>query len=80
MKNRCRKVSHVKLRPRPMYKSLLISKMIATASGRKTLASTMASPIRTRIDYQAVGRSALVVQPLPEGALPSYEKKKVKKD
>jgi hypothetical protein len=34
----------------------------------------MANPIRRNLDYQGVGRRAVVVDPLPQGALPVYER------
>jgi hypothetical protein len=38
------------------------------------LGQAMANPIRKNLDYQGVGRKALVVDPLPQGALPLYER------
>ena len=32
------------------------------------------NPIRISLDYQGVGRKLLVVDPLPQGALPVYDK------
>lgn len=32
------------------------------------------NPIRTSLDYQGIGRKLLVVDPLPQGALPVYDK------
>jgi len=34
----------------------------------------MANPIRRNLDYQGVGRRVLVVDPLPQGALPVYDR------
>lgn len=34
----------------------------------------MANPIRVSLDYQGIGRKLLVVDPLPQGALPVYDK------
>lgn len=45
-----------------------------TEEGRVALAQAMANPIRMSLDYQGVGRKLLVVDPLPQGALPVYDK------
>lgn len=55
-------------------KEFLISKALETEEGRAALAQAMANPIRTSLDYQGVGRKLLVVDPLPQGALPVYDK------
>jgi len=55
-------------------KEYLISKALETEEGRMALAQAMANPIRTSLDYQGVGRKLLVVDPLPQGALPVYDK------
>lgn len=55
-------------------KEYLIAKALETDEGRSALAQAMANPIRTSLDYQGVGRKLLVVDPLPQGALPVYDK------
>lgn len=55
-------------------KEYLISNALETDEGRKSLASAMANPIRTSLDYQGVARKLLVVDPLPQGALPVYDR------
>lgn len=55
-------------------KEFLIAKALETEEGRTALAQAMANPIRTSLDYQGVGRKLLVVDPLPQGALPVYDK------
>jgi len=50
----------------------IIAEMLDSARGRSSLAAAMAEPIRTRMDYTAVGRSTFLVERLPEGALPIY--------
>lgn len=55
-------------------KEYLISKALETEEGRVALAQAMANPIRISLDYQGVGRKLLVVDPLPQGALPVYDK------
>ena len=55
-------------------KEYLIAKALETEDGRVALAQAMANPIRVSLDYQGVGRKLLVVDPLPQGALPVYDK------
>jgi hypothetical protein len=55
-------------------KEYLIAKALETDEGRAALASAMANPIRQSLDYQGIGRKLLVVDPLPQGALPVYDK------
>jgi hypothetical protein len=55
-------------------KEYLIAKALETDEGRIALAQAMANPIRVSLDYQGVGRKLLVVDPLPQGALPVYDK------
>lgn len=55
-------------------KERLISEALTTEEGRTQLASAMANPIRTSLDYQGIARKLLVVDPLPQGALPVYDR------
>lgn len=55
-------------------REFLIAKALETPQGREALAQAMANPIRTSLDYQGIGRKLLVVDPLPQGALPVYDK------
>ena len=55
-------------------KEYLIAKALETDEGRAALASAMANPIRQSLDYQGIARKLLVVDPLPQGALPVYDK------
>ena len=52
----------------------LISRALLTQDGKYALAQAMANPIRRNLDYQGIGRRALVVDPLPQGALPVYDR------
>ena len=52
----------------------LISRAIQTADGKIALAQAMANPIRRNLDYHGIARRALVVDPLPQGALPTYDR------
>jgi len=55
-------------------KDALIKEALFSEQGKVALGQAMANPIRRNLDYQGVGRKALVVDPLPQGALPIYEK------
>ena len=56
------------------YKQSLIAEYIRTSEGRERLAAAMTQPIRRRVDYTAVGRRTFLVEPLPDGALPFYDR------
>jgi hypothetical protein len=47
---------------------------MATAEGRARLAASMVHPMRERLNYQSVARRIFQVDPLPDGALPVYNK------
>ena len=55
-------------------KQQIISKYIETAAGRQKLAASMVQPLRQRRDYSSVGRKTFLVEDLPDGALPIYDK------
>ena len=42
--------------------------------GKIALAQAMANPIRRNLDYHGIARRALVVDPLPQGAMPTYDR------
>ena len=52
----------------------LVKKALMTQEGKIALGQAMANPIRRNLDYQGVGRRVLVIDPLPQGALPIYER------
>lgn len=52
----------------------LISRAIMTQDGKIALAQAMANPIRRNLDYHGIFRRALVVDPLPQGAMPTYDR------
>lgn len=56
------------------HKEYLIAKALESPQGREALAQVMANPIRTSLDYQGIARKLFVVDPLPQGALPIYDK------
>ena len=55
-------------------KQQLIGEYIKTAAGRAKLAASMIQPLRLRRDYTSVARKAFLVEQLPDGALPIYDK------
>jgi hypothetical protein len=55
-------------------KMALIGEYVGTPEGRAKLAASMQQPLRTRRDYFSVGRKAALVEQLPDGALPIYDK------
>jgi hypothetical protein len=55
-------------------KQQIISEYIKTAAGRQKLAASMVQPLRLRRDYTSVARKAFLVEQLPDGALPIYDK------
>lgn len=55
-------------------KSKIIADYIKTPQGRAKLAASMTQPLRLRRDYTSVGRKTFLVEQLPDGALPIYDK------
>lgn len=55
-------------------KRQIIGEYIKTASGRAKLAASMVQPLRLRRDYSSVARKAFLVEQLPDGAIPIYDK------
>lgn len=55
-------------------KEQTIDRFIGTAAGRKRIASSMIQSLRERRDYSSVGRKTFLVEQLPDGALPIYDK------
>ena len=58
----------------PELKQQLIGDYMKTAAGRAKLAASMIQPLRMRRDYTSVGRKAFLVEQLPDGAMPLYDK------
>jgi len=52
----------------------LIARAIMTQEGKLALAQAMANPIRRNLDYQGIARRLLVIDPLPQGVDPKYER------
>src|SRR5271157_6523593 len=55
-------------------KEQIVDKFIGYGAGRKRLAASMIQPLRERRDYSSVGRKTFLVEQLPDGALPIYDK------
>lgn len=55
-------------------KQKIIGEFIKTAAGRARLAASMVQPLRSRRDYSSVVRKTFLVEQLPDGALPIYDK------
>lgn len=60
--------------PPPDVRDQIIQQYLANPEGRSRLAQSMAAPIRRSLDYQATARRTFLVEPLPEGALPTYDR------
>jgi len=58
----------------PEQKERIVAKLLSTPQGKLKLAASMQNPLRERLDYEGVFRRAAVVDPLPGGALPYYDK------
>jgi uncharacterized protein (UPF0218 family) len=52
----------------------LVERALMSHEGKLALAQAMANPIRRNLDYQGIARRALVVDPLPQGALAVYDR------
>ena len=52
----------------------LIERALMSQEGKIALAQAMANPIRRNLDYQGIARRAVVVDVLPQGALPVYDR------
>jgi hypothetical protein len=55
-------------------KEKIVDKYIGSQPGRRRLAASMIQPLRERRDYSSVGRKTFLVEQLPDGALPIYDK------
>jgi len=55
-------------------KQQIIGDLLRTSQGRQRLAASMTQPLRRRRDYTSVARKAYLVEQLPDGALPVYDR------
>jgi hypothetical protein len=52
----------------------ILHQLLSSSTGRSHLAQSMAQPLMRRMNYESIARQALIVEPLPEGALPIYDR------
>jgi hypothetical protein len=52
----------------------MVDKYIGSQPGRRRLAASMIQPLRERRDYSSVGRKTFLVEQIPDGAIPIYDK------
>jgi hypothetical protein len=55
-------------------KQQIFNELLKTPAGRVKMAMSMIMPLRTRRDYASVARKAFLVEQLPDGALPLYDR------
>jgi len=60
-------------------KYAIMVKYLATVNGRQMLANSMAAPIKRPLDYSGIAKKCLVVDPLPQGAVLTYNTDNKKK-
>jgi hypothetical protein len=63
----------VKLTPQSVREQI-ISEYIKSSAGRTKLAMSMIQPLRARLDYQAIGRKVFLIEQMPTGAVPVYDR------
>lgn len=51
-----------------------VAELVKTPQGRARIASEATQPLRSRRDYYGVGRKTFLVEVLPDGAIPYYDK------
>jgi len=59
---------------RTQQQTAMLSQLLKTAGGRQKLAASLGPSLRRRRDYMSIARKALMVETLPDGALPIYDK------
>ena len=52
----------------------IVAMAVETSDGRNALAQAMVEPIKNSLMYQSIGRKLLLVDELPQGVLPRYER------
>ncbi|MFA5071245.1 MAG: HK97-fold major capsid protein [Candidatus Pacearchaeota archaeon] len=55
-------------------KNQLMTKLLGSTQGRKKIAASIQEPLRKLRDYVSIGRKALWIDELPDGALPIYDR------
>ena len=61
-------------RPRPPSQEELLAQYLRSREGRTGLATGLTHPLRARRDYATVGRKIFLVEQLPDGAIPVYDR------
>jgi hypothetical protein len=59
---------------RTQQQTAMLGQLLTTAGGRQKLAASLGPSLRRRRDYMSIARKALMVETLPDGALPIYDK------
>jgi hypothetical protein len=59
---------------RTQQQTNMLGQLLKTAGGRQKLAASLGPSLRRRRDYMSIARKALMVETLPDGALPIYDK------
>ena len=59
---------------RTQQQTAMLGQLLKTAGGRQKLAASLGPSLRRRRDYMSIARKALMVETLPDGALPIYDK------
>lgn len=55
-------------------KNQIMTKLLGSTAGRKKIAASIQEPLRKLRDYVSIGRRALWIDELPDGALPIYDR------
>jgi hypothetical protein len=55
-------------------KFAMLENLVRNPKGRSVIAASLQQPLRTQRDYASVGRKMYLVDPLPNGVLPVYDK------
>jgi hypothetical protein len=59
---------------RTQQQTNMLGQYLKSAGGRQKLAASLGPSLRRRRDYMSIARKALMVETLPDGALPIYDK------
>lgn len=59
---------------RTQQQTQILGQLLKTAGGRQKLAASLGPSLRRRRDYMSIARKSLMVETLPDGALPIYDK------
>jgi hypothetical protein len=59
---------------RTQQQTAMLGQLLKTAGGRQKLAASLGPSLRRRRDYMSIARKSLMVETLPDGALPIYDK------